>query len=353
MSENAIDDEHVIDMVQVRNEVAAEVRARRAAGEYPPAFERELDALFARFAPAEVTENLADALERSEDAAGIDPEIPVASNNPAFGLVKRVMARLLGWYHQFVAQQVTGLGVAVNNVLRSLVEKVTDLESLTGDLERARLEVARIEPERDDELWRADVVDALAEVQGRVAVLEAGDCALLSAICERGVDAYGVDPRVDSVDAARRRGVDVRLDDVTGHLQAVAPGDLAGVVLRACVERLAAGELLQLLDLATRALRAGGRCIVVSATPQAWGSSRSRVEADLARGRPLHPETWVRLLEAQGYDGVDVRTLGDEGGLTPVAGDGPDAAVVNANLARISEALFGPAAFIVVATRPA
>jgi hypothetical protein len=59
------------------------------------------------------------------------------------------------------------------------------------------------------------------------------------------------------VDAARRRGVDVRLDDVTGHLQAVAPGDLAGVVLRACVERMAAGELLQLLDLATRALRAG------------------------------------------------------------------------------------------------
>jgi hypothetical protein len=36
VSENAIDDEHVIDMVQVRNEVAAEVRARRAAGEYPP-----------------------------------------------------------------------------------------------------------------------------------------------------------------------------------------------------------------------------------------------------------------------------------------------------------------------------
>ena len=71
-----------------------------------------------------------------------------------------------------------GLGVAVNNVLRSLVEKVTDLESLTGDLERARLEVARIEPDRDDELWRADVVDALAGVQGRVAVLEAGDGAL-------------------------------------------------------------------------------------------------------------------------------------------------------------------------------
>jgi hypothetical protein len=76
------------------------------------------------------------------------------------------------------------------------------------------------------------------------------------------------------------------------------------------------------------------------------------VEADLARGRPLHPETWARVLEAQGYEGIDVRTLGEEGGLTPVA-DGPDAAVVNANLARISEALFGPAAFVVVATRPA
>ena len=301
-----------------------------------------------------MTENLADALERSEDAAGIDPEIPVASNNPAFGLVKRVMARLLGWYHQFVAQQVTGLGVAVNNVLRSLVEKVTDLESLTGDLERARLEVARIEPERDDELWArrrrrraGGSAGSRGGARGRRRRAPLGDLRTRRGrVRRRSAGRLGRRARA-------RRGVDVRLDDVTGHLQAVAPGDLAGVVLRACVERLAAGELLQLLDLATRALRAGGRCIVVSATPQAWGSNRSRVEADLARGRPLHPETWVRLLEAQGYDGVDVRTLGDEGGLTPVAGDGPDAAVVDANLARISEALFGPAAFIVVATRPA
>ena len=59
------------------------------------------------------------------------------------------------------------------------------------------------------------------------------------------------------------------------------------------------------------------------------------------------------MVVAQGYDGIDVRTLGEDGGLTPVAADGPDSAVVNANLARISEALFGPAAFIVVATRPA
>ena len=92
MTENATNDraDVVIDMALVRAEVAAEVRARRASGVYPAGFERDLDALFDRFAPRPVTDNLEDALERSEDAAGIDPEIPIASNNAAFGAVKKV-----------------------------------------------------------------------------------------------------------------------------------------------------------------------------------------------------------------------------------------------------------------------
>ena len=75
------------------------------------------------------------------------------------------MAKLLGWYHQFLVQQIMGLGVAINNVLRTLVEKVTHLETLVGD-DRIRAELDRIEPDLDDDLWRAAVVEAARGISG-------------------------------------------------------------------------------------------------------------------------------------------------------------------------------------------
>ena len=59
--------EPTIDLDEVRREIDEEVRARRAAGEYPPGFERELDALFAQFAPAEASDDFDTSLERAEE----------------------------------------------------------------------------------------------------------------------------------------------------------------------------------------------------------------------------------------------------------------------------------------------
>lgn len=339
-----------VDIAKVRAEIAAEVRARRAAGEYPPAFERELDELFARFAPMEVSESLEAALERSEDAAGIDPEIPVASNNPVLGLVKKVLARLLGWYHVFVAQQVTAAVVAVNHVLRRLVEKVTHLERLTGDAARARESLARVAPARDDESWEEIVVSALRDVRGRVLVGECGDGRVLAALAAAGVDAYGVEPRAELADVALAKGLEVRLDDVPGHLEGVAAGDLAAVVLRGCVERLSPGELVGLADLAASAVAPGGRVVVASASPSAWGRDRHAVEADLAPGRPLHAQTWAHLLSERGFSHVEVTPVGGSA-LRPVPSGSPESDVLNANLERISDVLFGPDAYVLVATR--
>ena len=339
-----------VDITKVRAEIAAEVRARRAAGEYPPAFERELDELFARFAPMEVSESLEAALERSEDAAGIDPEIPVASNNPVLGIVKRVLARLLGWYHVFVAQQVTAAAVAVNHVLRRVVEKITDLERVTGDAARARESLARVAPARDDESWETLVVSALRDVRGRVLVGECGDGRVLAALAAAGIDAYGVEPRAELADVALAKGLEVRLDDVPGHLGGVAAGGLAAVVLRGCVERLSPGELVSLADLVTSAVAPGGRVVVTSTSPSAWGRDRHAIEADLAPGRPLHPQTWAHLLAERGFPDVEITPVGGDA-LPPVPSDRPEATVLNANLARISDALFGPDAYVVVATR--
>ena len=99
-----------IDFHKLAAEIEAEVRARRAAGEYPPGFERELDRMFDRFAPPEVSNDFDAALERAEDQVIVEPIIPVASRSPVLGVVKRVMSKLIGWYHVWLTQQISALG---------------------------------------------------------------------------------------------------------------------------------------------------------------------------------------------------------------------------------------------------
>ena len=301
-----------VDIHKLAAEIEAEVRARRAAGEYPPGFERELDRLFDRFAPPEVSNDFDAALERAEDLVIVDPVIPVASRSPILGTVKRVMAKLLGWYHVWLAQQISGLATAINTALRLLGGRVVELEHTTGDLARARGMGARVAAVRDDEVWAETVTSALRGCAGRIALVECGDGALLGALTAAGLDAYGVEPRAAAAEAALARGVEVRMDDGAAHLHAVGPSALGGLVLRGLVERAPLGELLLLVDAAAAKLAPGGRLVVCSLRREAWGRDATAAEADLVAGHPLHPDTWTTVLPEQGFSDVTVHTAGPD-----------------------------------------
>jgi hypothetical protein len=299
-----------LDLQQVRREIEAEVRARRATGEYPPGFERELDALFARFAPPEVSEDFDAALERAEETVALDPVIPTASNSPIFGIVKRVVAKLVGWYHAWLAQELTAFGAVLTNALRLLGKRVSHLEHVTADTARARTTAMLVPATRDDAAWSNLVVERLRACDARVAVVECGEGVLVQSLLDAGVDAYGVEPRAETADAALERGIEVRIDDGAGHLRRVAPASLGAVVLRGVVERAPVGELLQLVDAAAAALRPNGVMLVCSLRDSGWRTGPTVVEADLALGHPLHPDTWCAVLPEQGFVDVSATAAG-------------------------------------------
>jgi SAM-dependent methyltransferase len=299
-----------IDTRTLAAEIEAEVRARRAAGEYPPGFERELDVLFDRFAPPEVSNDFDAALERSEDLVVMDPVIPVASRNPALGIVKRLVSKLIGWYHGWIAQQISAMATAMNTALRLLGERVKGLERVTGEVARAREVAGRAPAPRDDAAWAAQVGDALRGCTGRIALVQCGNGDLLAALVDAELDAYGVEPRGESADAARRRGLEVRHDDGLAHLNAVGDGALSGIVLRGLVERSPIGDALELVETASTRLAPEGRLVICSLTREAWGEGSTAVESDLVPGHPLHPETWAHILAEHEFTDVLVQPAG-------------------------------------------
>src|SRR5690349_21820443 len=145
--------------------------------------------------------------------------------------------------------------------------------------------------------------------------------------------------------------VDVRPEAPNTHLQRVADGSLAGLVLSGCVDRLPLGALVELADLAAAKLAADGVLVVVSANPAAWERAVGTVAADLSAGRPVHPPTWQHLLGPRGFRDVGVRWSRPPAGLQPVPGDDPAAVVMNANLARLDEVLFPAASYLLTAVR--
>jgi hypothetical protein len=286
-------------------DIEREVRARRRAGQVDDDYERELDRIFDAVAPPGATgSGLEAALARAERAAVIDPVGPVASRFPGVALLRRVLRKLLAFYVEHVARQVTAFGVMTLRSIRLLGERVDAIEARVPQTDpRLAALTVPIASDLDLTRWHDIVVKALAPVTGRVAQLECGDGALLAAVVDAGIDAYGVDPRPDAAALADARRIEARTTGALAHLRALPPGALGGVVLSGCVERFSVGDLVELVERVTVALAPGTPLVVVSRDPS---GPFDPIAADLAPGRPLHAETWRFLLERQGFDAIDV-----------------------------------------------
>ncbi|MGH9081736.1 MAG: hypothetical protein ACRDWN_00180 [Acidimicrobiales bacterium] len=280
-------------LAQVMTEIDEEVRRRRP--ELPARVERQLDELFLAHSPmAGRGGDLADSLRMVESSAFIDPVVPVESKRPAGALVKKSLRSANLWYVGWVAHQVSQFAAAVSRSLRLVDDRLGDL--------RRRLDALAVPPVPvlddggADAWWAPVAVDALAGAPGRVLHAACGGGWLVAQLADKGVDAYGVDPRPGVTLGAALGTADLRDEDPAEHLAAVAPAGLGGVVLSGVVDGMTLGQRNQLLALVLERLATGGVLVVHSLSPAGWDADSAPPEADLAPGRPLRPRTWPLVL---------------------------------------------------------
>ncbi len=291
---------------QVMAEIAEEVRLRRASGDLPPKLERELDELFLAHSPvAGRGGDLGEALRMVDAATFIDPVVPVESERAAGAAVKKGMRSMLLWYVGWVTHQMSQSASAVSRALHIVDDR---LQKLERQVEVQRVPGAGVVEypalHRPDAWWVDPAVDAVAKAPGRILHAACGDGWLVRRMMAAGGDAYGVDPRSQVVDVAELGMVDLRDETVEEHLRAVAAAGLGGVVLSGTVDGMAGGERTQLLSLIAGRLAPGGTLVIHSVSRDAWGADNAPPQTDLAPGRPLRPETWITLLEHDGYESV-------------------------------------------------
>ena len=319
------DDEARRYLDEVRHQIDEEVRRRRTSGDLPLNIERELDQLFLAHSPLGGRgAALRDMLRLVDASVFIDPVVPVESRRPGGTTVKRGLRSLSLWYLRYVTHQVSEFATAVSRALHVLDAQVTDL--------RRKVDALAVPPSvaidvgwahNADAWWVATVTGAFAGHGGRVVHAACGDGWLVGALVARGVDAYGVDPRIRA-SSHELDALDLRVEDVAEHVDAVASGSLRGIVLSGVVEGSGYVERRRLLEGAVRCLAPGGVLVVHSLTPASWEDDDAPVEADMAEARPYRPRTWLRVmsdlgLEAtvtEGTDGRDYYVTGRLGDVT-------------------------------------
>ena len=170
-------------------------------------------------------------------AAFIDPVVPVDSAKSGGAVVKKGLRTLSLWYMGYVTHQVSQFATAVSRSLHLLDERVVALQSQLDAQEVPPAPVVEAPGwHNPDAWWVADALAALQPAPGRVLHAAAGDGWLVRVLTAKGVDAYGVDPRPETVDRAELDGTDLREEGVLEHLRAVEPSALGGVVLTGVVD---------------------------------------------------------------------------------------------------------------------
>jgi SAM-dependent methyltransferase len=311
-------EEHPSDGILI--EINEEVSRRRKTGELLPSFERVLDDAFAAEAPDRDKGAFRAVLDVAERFSHVDVEVPVRSNIPGGQVAKGAIRKMMWWYLDYVADQLTRFGSATTRLLHILDDRVGELEEASAAADA----VGRLAPPFDPAPWFDAVSAAIAGLPGPILHADCGDGGLLKDLVASDVAAYGVDTRDDLLDQAAAAGLDVRLEHPLRHLRGLADGALGGAVLSGFIDLLALPAHARVVEQARAKLRPGGVLVVLGTSPEAWARAVPVAVADLSPGRPLHAETWQHLVVEGGFEKVEVHL-----------GRGPD----------------GPATFAVVGVR--
>jgi len=188
----------------------------------------------------------------------------------------------------------------------------------------------------------------------------------LELLREHGVSARGVDINHEMVEVCRERGLEVAEGDGLAYLAAVPDGALGGLFASQVVEHLQPHQLQQLLDLAFHKLRPGARVVLETINPACWYAFFESYIRDITHQRPLHPDTLKFLLQAGGFQQVEIRFMApypEARKLQPIPIPEHEASrtidplvdlaeTYNANVDKINRLLFTYLDYAAVAVRP-
>jgi SAM-dependent methyltransferase len=178
----------------------------------------------------------------------------------------------------------------------------------------------------------------------------------------QGTSARGIDVNEAMVEETRARGLAAEKADALSYLTALPDASIGGLFAAQVIEHLAPDYLSQVIEVAARKIRPGGRLVLETINPTCWVAFFESYIRDLTHVRPIHPETLQYLLRVSGFQDVRLTftaPVAPEARLQridpPAPDAGPDlrdmAETINDNVDRLNSRLFSYQDYAAIATR--
>ncbi len=396
-----------VDLAALVDELQARVEERRRRGQYPPNLEADLDAHFQRIVTqrphAYDLDRLASLITGLEDHMAFDPgQIPLTSEVPGVAAVHGLVAKLVRRQVQGILEQVSAYSRAVQDVLQEILQvlqtpdahehphiggRIDTIVERLGQYERGpansellhldvlhrlqqleaaedrrtfrpwftseRLAAALGGPPEERDARHRDLADRFLGFEP-VVDLGCGSGGFVALLEERGIPAAGVENDPELAAAGRRLGRDIRQGDAASGLASAADASLGGIALLQVVEHLTAQEVVEVVALAYRKLRPGGKVVVESLNPGSLYVFAHALYADPTHTAPVHPAYLEFLFTEAGYSSVEIewRTPVPEGDvLLEKPREAGDAEAWNEQVSRLNRLLFAPQDYALIAIR--
>ena len=147
--------------------------------------------------------------------------------------------------------------------------------------------------------------------KGKENVLDAG-CGrgeFVELLVENGIGVTGIDINEDMVNYCRERGLPVIREDLFVYLDGLEDGSLDGIFSAQLIEHLTPAELMRLVGLSRRKLKATGVLLFETINPENLTAMTSWFYMDLSHRKPVHPQTLRFILESEGFNQVKTTYL--------------------------------------------
>ncbi len=235
------------------------------------------------------------ALSQAQAKDAAELRTAIASLQQLSHAMKREVERVLA------GGVAVGVGRAAGNVGESSVAAPSlDAHKYVGFEDQFRGSIEDI---------RQRLADYLPIFEGASDVLDVG-CGrgeFLRLLAERGVKARGIDINHEMVESCRARGLEVAEGDAVDHVASLPDRSLGGLFAAQVVEHLEPERLMRLLDVAFSKMRPGSRIVLETINPACWAAFFHSYIRDLSHVRPIHAETLKYLLQATGFQQVEIR----------------------------------------------
>jgi 2-polyprenyl-3-methyl-5-hydroxy-6-metoxy-1,4-benzoquinol methylase len=170
-------------------------------------------------------------------------------------------------------------------------------------------------------------------------------------LLENGVTTQGIDINPDMIAYCQDRGLPVIEADGITYLHSQEDNSLGGLFAAQVIEHLKPYQMIDLIRLAYKKLQPNACILLETINVQALYGYLNYFYMDLSHERPVHPETLKFILEAEGFNNIQILYSSpvEDMAIPPLHINNEDNSEFNRYIDKLNNFLYGPQDYAVIA----